>query len=79
MREDNRDLFSFLFTIGLPYGNENFVYGWIDTIDGNYPAPMNWEGMLTRTYLPFLIMLFAASRYLHPTSPAIFMLVLVGY
>jgi len=26
---------------GLPYGMENFVFGWIDTPDDNYPSPLD--------------------------------------
>eukprot|EP01111_Echinosteliopsis_oligospora_P011351 TRINITY_DN3731_c0_g1_i1.p1 TRINITY_DN3731_c0_g1~~TRINITY_DN3731_c0_g1_i1.p1 ORF type:complete len:536 (-),score=111.41 TRINITY_DN3731_c0_g1_i1:78-1685(-) len=26
---------------GLPYGTETFVYGWIDTTNGNYPPPLS--------------------------------------
>ncbi|KAJ0720076.1 hypothetical protein HanOQP8_Chr08g0296451 [Helianthus annuus] len=27
--------------IGLPYGYHNLIFSWIDTIDGNYPPPLD--------------------------------------
>jgi len=31
---------------GLPFGYQNFIFGWIDTIKDNYPPPMNAEIIL---------------------------------
>jgi hypothetical protein len=28
-------------TAGLPYGNHNFFYTWVDTPDSNYPPPLS--------------------------------------
>lgn len=50
LREDLQEIFNasaaaefFKSVEGLPYGNENFIYGWIDTMNGNYPPPLNAE------------------------------------
>jgi hypothetical protein len=30
-------IYKFPFILGYPYGYHNFVFGWIDTPDGNFP------------------------------------------
>jgi len=44
---------------GLPYGYENFIYGWIDTLNGNYPPPYTSED------IPVILVL---GHYLLPTE-----------
>jgi len=45
---------------GLPYGYENFVFGWIDTLNGNYPPPATGEDIPTLLTLMYYLIPSAA-------------------
>lgn len=48
--------------IGLPYGYHNLIFSWIDTIDGNYPPPL--DAHLVKSSLKFHLS-YSPSLYAH--------------
>lgn len=41
--------------IGKPYGYHNLIFSWIDTIDGNYPPPMDAHLVNLFLWVPLII------------------------